>query len=330
MVVKKKLSILLVVALFITILGGCSKSNSKNLKDKKVLNIGIMQIVEHPALDLARKGFVETLAKNGFKDGEKVKLDVQNAQGDMATIQTIAKNFTSHKKDMIFAIATPSAQAAYNSTKKTPIAITAVTDPKEAKLVKSLEKSGTNVFGTSDKISVDENFDLIKKILPGKKKIGILYNTSEKNSEIQVKDAEKAAKKFGFEIVKQGITNVNDIHQSLASILGKVDVMFIPTDNTVASAMPFISNECNKKKIAIIGSEEAHVKAGALATSGIDYYKLGAKTAEMAIDVINGKDPKETKIEFMKETELVINEKAVEKLGIKIPKDLENKAKKVK
>ncbi len=248
----------------------------------------------------------------------------------MATIQTITQNFVAQKNDIIYAIATPSVQAAFNATKKIPIVMTAITDPVESGVVKSLDKSGTNVAGTSDKISIEENFKLIKDILPGKKTIGILYNTSEKNSEIQVRQAEEKAKKFGFKIVKKGITNVNDIHQSLASILNEIDIMFIPTDNTVASSMPFISNECNKKSIPIIGSEKAHVEGGALATSGIDYYKLGKESADVAIEIINGKNPKDMKVKFMKETKLSINPDVAKKLNIKIPKDIEDKAEKVK
>ncbi len=171
--------------------------------------------------------------------------------------------------------------------------------------------------GTSDKISIEENFKLIKEILPGKKTIGILYNTSEKNSEIQVREAEEKAKEFGFKIIKKGITNVNDIHQSLASILNEIDIMFIPTDNTVASSMPFISNECNKKNIPIIGSEKAHVEGGALATSGIDYYKLGKESADVAIEIINGKNPKDMKVKFMKETKLSINPEVAKKIKYK-------------
>ncbi|WP_050607863.1 ABC transporter substrate-binding protein [Clostridium niameyense] len=331
MVERKNIGIFISIILSLVILGVCLKINSsRNLKDKKVINIGIMQILEHPALDLARKGFVDTLNKKGHKDGENIKIDFQNAQGDMTTIQTIAQTFSAKRKDIIFAIATPSAQAAFNSTKNIPIVMTAVTDPVQAGIVKSVDKSGTNVVGVSDKISIDENFKLIEEILPGKKTIGILYNTSEKNSEIQVKEAEKSAKRFGLKIVKQGITNVNDIHQSLASILNKVDIMFIPTDNTVASSMPFISSECTKKNIPIMGSEKAHVQGGALATCGIDYYKLGEESANLALKIINGENPKDMNIKFMKNTQLVVNEKMAKKLNINIPKNIEEKSEKVK
>ncbi len=170
MVVKRKISILLALIFSVAIFGGCSKiSSAKTLKDKRVINIGIAQIIEHPALDLAKKGFVDRLAEKGFKDGENIKIDFQNAQGDMATIQTITQNFVAQRSDIIYAIATPSVQAAFNATKKIPIVMTAITDPVESGVVKSLDKSGTNVAGTSDKISIEENFKLIKEILPGKK-----------------------------------------------------------------------------------------------------------------------------------------------------------------
>lgn len=334
MVGKKKIAGLMAVLLTASIFGGCSnpltKSKSKEaLKDKKVVNIGISQIVEHPALDSARKGFIEGLKAKGFEDGKNIKIDYQNAQGEMPTAQTIAQNFASKKQDIILAIATPCAQAAYNTTKDIPIVVTAVTDPVKSGLVKSIEKPGTNVTGTSDAVPINEQFELLKNLFPKSKKIGIMYNTSESNSEVQVENAKKAASKLDLEIVTTGITNVNDVPQALNSLLGKIDVLYIPTDNVVASSMPLISKSCFDKNIPIIGAEEAHVKAGALATTGIDYYKLGEQTANVAVEIINGKDPKDIPISTLNDTQLVINTDAAKKLNVKIPEDLLGKAEKV-
>ncbi|QXM06936.1 ABC transporter substrate-binding protein [Crassaminicella indica] len=322
---------ILLLLLGLLLLAGCTnkKASTTSKEDSKesTIKIGITQIVEHPALDAARNGFIDALKERGFKDGENVEIDFQNAQGDMPTAQTIAQNFVAQKKDMILAIATPTAQAAFNATKDIPIIITAVTDPKEAGLVSSWEKSGTNVAGTSDMAPIKKQFELIKKLVPEGKKVGILYNTSETNSEIQINHAKKVAPEFGLEIITAGITSVNEVPQALNELIDKIDVLYTPTDNLVASAMPLVSAECIKNQIPIIGAEKAHVENGALATEGIDYYQLGFQTGLLAVEVIKGKAPKDMSIETLKETELVINLDTLKALGIKLPQELKNKAK---
>lgn len=255
-----------------------------------------------------------------------MEIDFQNAQGDIPTAQLIAENFVSDKVDMILAIATPSAQAAYNATKEIPILITAVTDPLKAGLVKSFEVSGTNVAGTTDAAPMEKQFELLKKLLPGAKRVGILYNTSEVNSEVEVERAKKLASEFGLEIVTSGITNVNEIPQAIGSLTNNIDVLYAPADNLVASSMAMIASLCAEKKIPIIGAVKDEVKLGALATEGIDYYKLGYQTGEMAVEILKGKNPKDMPIDSLSDTELVINLDAAEKLNIAIPEDLKVKA----
>ncbi|KAJ52492.1 putative ABC transport system substrate-binding protein [Clostridium tetanomorphum] len=332
MVAKRQIKLLLALFLGISIFTGCSKNGEKvsSLKDKKIIKIGITQIVEHPALDSTRKGFLEGLKAKGYEEGKNIKIDYQNAQGDMQTNQSIAQNFVSNKEDMIFAIGTPSAQAAFNATKNIPIVITAVTDPVKSGLVKSMEKPETNVTGTSDRIPMEEQFKLLKKLIPNAKSIGIIYNTSESNSEIQIDEAKEIGTKFGLEVTTVGITNVNEIPQGLNSILNKIDVLYLITDNTVASAIPLLVNDCYSKNVPIIGAEKAHVVSGAVATIGIDYYKLGLQTAEEAIKIINGNNIEENPISTLKNLQLVINEDAVSKLKVKVPKDILDKSEKVK
>ncbi|MTI69354.1 MAG: ABC transporter substrate-binding protein [Firmicutes bacterium] len=320
MVGKKVKCISIFIVLITLILGGCNTPR-EDLKED-VVKIGITQIVEHPALDASRKGFIDALESKGFKDGENIDIDSQNAQGDIPTAQTIAENFVSQKKDMILAIATPTAQAAYNITKDTPILITAVTDPLKSGLVKSLDKSQTNVTGTSDATPIKKQFKMLKKLIPKAKKIGILYNTSEVNSEIQVDKAKEVAKEFNVEIITTGVTSVNEVSQALDALLEKIDVLYTPTDNLVASSMPLITDECMKKSIPIIGAEKSHVESGALATEGIDYYKLGFETGLMAVDVINGKKPKDMPINTLKDTQSIVNIEVAEKLNIDIPKSI--------
>ncbi|WP_125152022.1 ABC transporter substrate-binding protein [Clostridium rectalis] len=328
--VVKKVSVLLSTLLIVGALSGCNASKQDEAK-KDIKKIGIAQIVEHPALDSTRKGFIQALKDNNYIDGKNIIIDYQNAQGDNATIQTIAEKFVNDNEDLILAIATPAAQAAYNSTKNAnkdiPIVMTAVTDPVKVGIVKSLDKPGTNVTGTSDAAPIDVQLKLIKKVIPSSKKIGILYNTSEVNSEIQVEEAKKNASIFGMEIVAQGITAENEISQSLQSILGKIDVLLTIKDNMIASAMTTITKQSYEKNIPVIGTESAHVKGGALITDGIDFEKLGYETGLKAVEILKGKKPSEIPIEIQKESSVVINKESLNKLNIKLPKDIYSKAK---
>lgn len=341
MVENKSLLKLILGALLVSLLlAGCGKpassenvspqKSTSNSKENKVVKIGITQIAEHPALDGARDGFIAALESEGFTDGKNIEIEYQNAQGDNPTASTIANNFVSSKKDLILAIATPSAQAAYNATKDIPILITAVTDPVLSGLAESWEKPGKNVTGTSDAAPVEKQFELLKAFVPEAKNVGVIFNTSEANSEIQVEGVEKIAEKNGMKVITAGVTATNDIPQALASIRDKIDVLYVPTDNMVAAAMPIIAEQCIKSGIPVIGSERAHVDNGALATEGIDYYKLGFQTGLAAVEVINGKNPAEMEISVLKDTELVINETTAAKLGIEIPEDLRARAEIVK
>lgn len=279
----------------------------KEIKEPKNIEIGVTQIMEHPALDSARVGFEKALKDNGYGD---VKLDYQNAQGDFGTAQMIANSFVQGKKDLIYAISTPSAQAAYNVTKKIPIVITAVTDVKAAGLV------GDNITGTSDATSIYKQLETITKILPKAKKVGIIYNTSEQNSQVQVASAKEESKKLGLEIIETGVTNVNDMAIGLDSLLDKVDVLYTPTDNLVVSATPLVLDKANRKNVPVVGCIEDQVAQGALITDTIDYEKLGYQTGEMAIRVLKGEEPKNMPVETLKNTQLIVNKKAAEKYGI--------------
>ena len=283
----------------------------QEIKEPKDIRIGVTQIMEHPALDSARVGFEKALKDNGY--GE-VKLDYQNAQGDFGTAQMIANSFVQGKKDMIYAISTPSAQAAYNVTKKIPILITAVTDIKAAGLI------GDNITGTSDATSVYKQLETVTKILPKTKKVGIIYNTSEQNSQVQVARAKEAGKELGLEIVEAGVTNINDMAIGLDSLLDKVDVLYTPTDNLVVSATPLVLEKANRKNIPVIGCIEDQVAQGALITDTIDYEKLGYQTGEMAIRVLKGEDPKNMPVEILKDTQLIVNKKTAEKYGVDLEK----------
>lgn len=289
------------------------------------IEIGITQIVEHPALDAAREGFITALADQEFNES-KLAIEIRSAQGDISIANMIAEEFVRKQKDLILAIATPTAQATLNVTKKIPILITAVTDPVASGLANSLKSSGNNLTGTTDMTPIDDQFSLIAKLLPTAKKIGIIYNASEINSMIQVELARKACQKRGWQLIETSVTNLTEVQIGLEQLVRKVDVIYTPTDNLIASAMSLVTSIATKNHIPVIGSEEAQVRAGALATLGIDYWKLGYQTGLMAAQVLRGSKPSSLPIESLKDLTLVINSETAAKLRIAIPAELREKA----
>ena len=230
--------------------------------------------MEHQALDAANKGIVDELAARGYKDGEKIKIDQQNAQADQSNMKSIAQRFVSNNSALIFAIATPAAQTVANTTKTIPIVGTAITDYQTARLVKSNEKPGTNVTGSSDMNPIAEQAQLIKDFVPNLKTLGVIYNSSEVNSEVQVNALKTVVQKMGVTLKIATVSNVNDIQQAANSLVGKVQAIYIPTDNVLASAMPTLIKVTNQAKLLVICGEPNMVKNGGLATIGIDYYEL--------------------------------------------------------
>ena len=290
---------------------------------EKVLKIGVIQLVEHSALDANYKGFVDGLAEAGYVDGKNIKIDYQNAQGEQANCVTIAQKFVNSKDDLIFAIATPAAQAVANATKKIPVVISSVTDPESAKLVKSNKAPGKNVTGTSDLTPCAAQMDLIKKLFPEAKTVGILYCSSEQNSLFQVKLAEDACDKIGLKYVEATVSNSNEIQQVTQSLCGKVDVIYSPTDNMIAAGMPLVAKIATDNKVPTICGEEGMVKAGGLATYGINYYELGKQTAKMAVQILKGeKKPAEMPIEYLSTCDFVVNQETAKALGVTVPADL--------
>ncbi len=320
---KKALLGVLLLSLLV-VLAGCGGGDSQD--KSQPVNLGIIQIAEHPALDAARQGFLDTLAENGYVEGDNLIVDYQNAQGDQPTLQSIASKFVQDKKDIILAIATPSAMTMANETKDIPILITAVTDPVAAKLVKSLEKPGTNVTGTTDMNPVAKQLELIKDFVPNAKTVGIIYNSSEINSEVQVKIAREAAPGLGFELQEATVTASGEVMQAAQSLAGKVDAIYLPTDNMVISSLAAVLQVAEAEKIPVIAGESNSVEQGAMATLGIDYYKLGRQTGEMALRILNGEKPQDMAIEELRENTLVINLKAAERMGVKVSDAIKEKA----
>lgn len=273
------------------------------------LKIGITQIVEHPSLDLARKGIEKALREKGKGN---IKIEYQSAQGDFGTAQLIAKSYVNAKKDVIVAISTPSAQAALNVTKKIPIVYTAVTDPKTVGLV------GDNITGTSDISPLEKQILLLKRLLPKAKKVGFLYNPGEQNSLYLLKQFQQIAGRHQIQVIEKGVNSINDISLALQSLLKQIDVLYVPTDNLVVSSSALILQQANRKQIPVISGTEDVVKEGGLATESIDYERLGYQTGERILEILAGKTPKQIPVESLKETKLVINKKAAAKYGVKL------------
>ena len=322
----KMLAAGVMLSLAMGLMTGCGGEKKEAAKKDKV-TVGIVQIVEHAALDVASKGFVDGLAAKGFKEGQNIAFDRQNAQADQSNLQNIAQRFVNNKVNLICAIATPAAQTVANVTPDIPIVGTAITDYKAAKLVKDNVKPGTNVTGTTDMNPIEAQLDLALKLVPNAKAIGTIYCSSEVNSQLQVDILKAAAKTKGVEIKEATVSTVNDIQQAARSLVGKVDALYIPTDNILASAMPTLSIVAVEAKLPVVCGEGGMVKAGGTATLGIDYYKLGVQTGEMAADILAGKaKPQDMAIQSQKDFEIVINEANAKQIGLNIPEEIMKKA----
>ena len=302
---------------------GCGGDKKEAAKKAEKVNVGIVQLVEHAALDAANKGFVEGLASKGYKEGQNITYDRQNAQADKSNLQNIAHRFVNNKVNLICAIATPAAQTVANVTSDIPIVATAVTDYKTAKLVKDNAKPGTNVTGTTDMNPVEQQLDLLLKLVPNAKSVGTIYCSSEVNSQLQIEILKKAAAAKGVTVKEATVSNVNDIQQAARSLVGKVQAIYVPTDNVLASAMPTLVSVTEEAKLPVICGEGGMVKAGGLATLGVDYYKLGFQAGEMAADILSGKSkPADMGIQAQKEFKAMVNLKEAEKIGLKVPEDV--------
>ena len=341
---KNALALILALALSFTVFGCAAQTNNPSTADadatpaaataapetsapatdapEAMINIGILQYVTHNALDDAREGFIKALADNGFTEGVNVSFDVQNAQADSNNLSTMSNRFVNNKVDLVLAIATPAAQSIASLTSDIPILFTAVTDPVDARLVASVEAPGGNVTGTNDMTPIAEQFDLLVKLAPDAKTVGIMYTSSEDNSVLQAEVAKAEAEKRGLAVVEQTVTNANDVQQAAQSLVGKCDAIYIPTDNTLASAIPTLGAVAEEAKIPVICGEANMVTGGGFATLGINYFNLGYQTGEMAVRVLNGESTATMPVESLKVFDFTINGNVADSIGITVPEDL--------
>lgn len=318
-VVRKLLAPLLVVGILLTSL--ISLHQLKADKKKDVFRIGISQFITHQSLDSTREGFVDELAKQGYVEGKNIEIDLQNAQGEQRNLKTISQQLA-ESSDVVLAIATPSAQSLANTTQTTPVIFSAVTDPVSAKLVESREHPGGNVTGTSDQSSdaISTQINLIKKVLPKAKTIGILYTQSEPNSVVQKDEAKRLLEEKGFTVVEKTILDSNNVKAAAESLMAEVDMVFVPTDNIISSTMETVKQVSIKHKVPVFGGSTEMIAVGGLYNYGTNYEELGRQTARMLVRVLKGEKPENIAVELPEKLELHTNQEMADALGIDISK----------
>ncbi|WP_045523948.1 ABC transporter substrate-binding protein [Neobacillus niacini] len=316
---KKRVKVLSFALAGMMMLAGCGSKESAGGTEKegdKVFKVGITQFAAHPSLDAATEGFKKALEEKGIK----VEYDEQNAQADLNNVKTIADNFVGDKVDLIFANATPSATSALNATKEIPIIFTSVTDPVGSGLVKALDQPGENITGTTDNHpdGTAKTINFITEEVKAKE-IGVIYNSGEQNSVVQVEEVKELAEGKGTKLVEVSVSTSAEVKQAAESLVGRVDAIYIPTDNTVVSALESVISVANSKKIPLFVGELDSMKKGAVAASGFDYFDLGYQSGLMAAEILSGnKKASEIPVELPKSLTLVINKQAAEAQGLEV------------
>ncbi|END2486883.1 TPA: ABC transporter substrate-binding protein [Vibrio vulnificus] len=296
----------------------------------KTAKVAVSQIVEHPALDATRQGLLDGLKAKGYVEGKNLEFDYKTAQGNPAIAVQIARQYVGESPDVLVGIATPTAQALVSATRSIPVVFTAVTDPVGAKLVKSMEQPGKNVTGLSDLSPVSQHVDLIKELLPNAKAIGVVYNPGEANAVTLVELLKKSAAEKGLKVVESTALKSADVQSATQAIAAKSDVIYAPTDNTVASAIEGMIVAANQAKKPVFGGATSYVEKGAIAGLGFDYYQVGVQTADYVVAILEGQEPGKLDVKVATGSDLVVNQGTAEKLGITIPASVLSRATDVK
>ncbi|ENO3964739.1 TPA: ABC transporter substrate-binding protein [Vibrio vulnificus] len=311
------------------ILAGAALISSHSVM-AKTAKVAVSQIVEHPALDATRQGLLDGLKAKGYVEGKNLEFDYKTAQGNPAIAVQIARQFVGESPDVLVGIATPTAQALVSATRSIPVVFTAVTDPVGAKLVKSMEQPGKNVTGLSDLSPVSQHVDLIKELLPNAKAIGVVYNPGEANAVTLVELLKKSAAEKGLKVVESTALKSADVQSATQAIAAKSDVIYAPTDNTVASAIEGMIVAANQAKKPVFGGATSYVEKGAIAGLGFDYYQVGVQTADYVVAILEGQEPGKLDVKVATGSDLVVNQGTAEKLGITIPASVLSRATDVK
>ncbi len=326
--------LLLILSLAI-VLGGCAQpqpassdpvpAQEQEEVDEQLFQIGILQFSEHPVLDDARAGTIDALADQGFVEGKNVSFTYKNAQEEPTTAAIISQGFAADNLDLIIAITIQAVQAAANATQDIPIVFNSTTNPQANGVIESWERPHTNVTGVSDLHPVRETLKLILEIQPESKVVGVIYNTGEVNSVLQVDIARKLASELGLEIVESTVTHTGEVETAAEALIGKVDAIFLPSDNTALIECRSIFRVMEENSLLVVGSAE-FAELGAVAAIGFDYYDLGYQSGIMAAQILRGANPAEMPIQFPTRVFYAINETAAANMGIELPQSLLNRA----
>lgn len=321
---KNKRLIGIIAALAVLVAGSLiyssmNKPEAKN--EKKVAKVGVLQFVSHPSLDLIYKGIQDGLAEEGYKD-DQLKIDFMNSEGDQSKVATMSKQLVANGNDLVVGIATPAAQGLASATKDLPVIMAAITDPIGANLVKDLKKPGGNITGVSDHNPAQQQVELIKALTPNVKTIGALYSSSEDNSKTQVEEFKAYAEKAGLTVETFAVPSTNEIVSTVNVMTSKVDAIWVPIDNTIASAFSTLVSSNQSAKKPIYPSATAMVEAGGLASVVVDQHDLGVATGKMIAQVLKGAKPADTPVNVFSTGKSVINKKLAQELGITIPESV--------
>ncbi|MGD1950169.1 MAG: ABC transporter substrate-binding protein [Leptolyngbyaceae cyanobacterium] len=288
--------------------------------------VAVTQIVEHPALDAVRDGLQDKLKEEGYEAGNSLKWEWESAQGQASNAAQIAQKFVGDNPDLIVAIATPSAQAVVGNTETIPVVFSAVTDPVSAELVPSLDASGGMVTGVSDLSPIDRHLALIAEMVPGAQSVGVIYNAGESNSVSLVSLLNTEAEAQGFTVEEATVSSSADVATAAESLVGKVDAIYIPTDNTVVSALESVIQVGNDNQLPIFAGDTDSVERGAIATASFDYYEVGRQTGDMAVRILSGANPGDMPVELASTVDLAINLAAAEAMGVTVPDAIKDSA----
>jgi len=323
-VLLASIGLISVLTLAVPLLSGCTPD-----KGEVEYKIGISQIVTHPALDANRQGFIDQLAAEGFIEGENISYDSRIAEGDMTIAASIAQKFVADKVDLVLAIATPTAQACVKAVEGTdiPVVFGSVTDPVAAELIDSWDAPGGNVTGISDWADVGTQVQLVLDVVPGVSSLGTIYNAGEVNSVVQIDELKKAAPGLGIDnVVEVSVASSAEVLTAAQSLVGRVDAIWVPTDNTVVSAFEAVVRVCEDNQIPLFAADTATVERGAIGTPGIDYYVLGVECGKVAARILRGESPADIAVVKSPMTDLYLNMAAAERLGVTIPQSVLDRA----
>ena len=326
------------LSVFLAVLGlgvvvslvACPSKNNTPAPAKKI-RIGVTQIATHPGIDMVREGFLEEMARQGFKEGDNVEYEFTNANGDFPTAQSIAKRFAASDFDLIFSISTPSTQTLKNALvgKATPLVFGAITDPVSAGIVESLDRPGGSITGTTDVWPIDEQLALLRRLVPEAKRIGVVHNPSESNSVHSVEILKKVAQDQGLELVLVPVSSSNEVVVAAQSLVGRTDAIYIPADNTVIAALGAMISVSERHGIPLMPGDTSNVQEGGFGTIGHDYAAIGAESAKIAALILNGSAPSDIPVRTSTVHEYYFNLRSAQATGVDIPRELLDQAKEV-